>query len=134
MPPTAPNAPRTVPLLQSGCLWAPTGLRTNAKPIHVLALAPRAHARAGDISHDLRLLRRSLELLRARYDLVMFVPGNHEAWVRAPRATHVPSTHKTRAARMRNFSYPPPPSLTQPPTPPTHPPPPPPHPPPPDEG
>jgi len=37
---------------------------------------------AGDISHDLRLLRRTLTLLRTRYDRVFFVWGNHEAWLK----------------------------------------------------
>ncbi len=36
---------------------------------------------AGDVSHDLRLLRRTLELLVERYDRVVFVIGNHDVWV-----------------------------------------------------
>jgi predicted phosphodiesterase len=37
---------------------------------------------AGDVSHDLRLLQRALELLRDAFRYVFFVPGNHELWIR----------------------------------------------------
>lgn len=37
---------------------------------------------AGDISHDEALLCRTLELLRARFRDVFFVPGNHDLWLR----------------------------------------------------
>jgi hypothetical protein len=55
---------------------------------------PAAHTNvllvAGDISHDLGLIRRSLQLLRASYDRVLFVAGNHECWVRDREAgTHL---------------------------------------------
>jgi len=37
---------------------------------------------AGDVSHDLTVLRRTLELLLGRFQYLFFVPGNHELWVR----------------------------------------------------
>lgn len=37
---------------------------------------------AGDVSHDLARLARTLEFLRARFAEVVFVPGNHDLWVR----------------------------------------------------
>src|SRR6185312_2446657 len=37
---------------------------------------------AGDVSHDVTVLRRTLDLFLARFAHVFFVPGNHELWVR----------------------------------------------------
>jgi predicted phosphodiesterase len=37
---------------------------------------------AGDVSHDLEVLRQTLGLLLERFRYVFFVPGNHELWVR----------------------------------------------------
>ena len=37
---------------------------------------------AGDISHDLDLLKSCLSLLRAKFRCVFFVPGNHDLWIR----------------------------------------------------
>lgn len=37
---------------------------------------------AGDVSHDLGILQRTLESFLARFRHVLFVPGNHELWVR----------------------------------------------------
>lgn len=39
---------------------------------------------AGDISHDMKVLRESLQLLRQHNATVLFVVGNHEAWLRPP--------------------------------------------------
>jgi predicted phosphodiesterase len=37
---------------------------------------------AGDVSHDLTVVRRTLEGLLERFRYLFFVPGNHELWVR----------------------------------------------------
>jgi len=36
---------------------------------------------AGDISHNMEALKKSLSVLRQKSSQVLFVPGNHEAWV-----------------------------------------------------
>jgi hypothetical protein len=36
---------------------------------------------AGDVSHDLAVLRRCLALVKRTFDEIFFVPGNHELWV-----------------------------------------------------
>jgi Icc-related predicted phosphoesterase len=36
---------------------------------------------AGDISHNLFVVRRTLETLQSKFHTVFFVPGNHELWV-----------------------------------------------------
>ena len=36
----------------------------------------------GDVSDDIKLLTRTLEILRRQFDEVMFVVGNHDLWVR----------------------------------------------------
>ncbi|KAG1681526.1 hypothetical protein FOA52_014032 [Chlamydomonas sp. UWO 241] len=40
---------------------------------------------AGDISHDLGILRRTLQLLVSAYTHVFFIPGNHELWITGGR-------------------------------------------------
>jgi hypothetical protein len=37
---------------------------------------------AGDVSHDLEVLRRTLQIFLERFRDVFFVPGNHELWIR----------------------------------------------------
>ncbi len=37
---------------------------------------------AGDISHNTGLLRSALEILKVRFAVVVFVPGNHDLWLR----------------------------------------------------
>jgi len=37
---------------------------------------------AGDVSHDLAVVRRTLERLLERFRYLFYVPGNHELWVR----------------------------------------------------
>lgn len=37
---------------------------------------------AGDIAHNLSLVKRTLELLRSKFKRVLYVPGNHELWVK----------------------------------------------------
>jgi Calcineurin-like phosphoesterase len=37
---------------------------------------------AGDIGHNLDLVKDTLEVLRAKFKLLLYVPGNHELWVR----------------------------------------------------
>jgi predicted phosphodiesterase len=37
---------------------------------------------AGDVSHDLTVVQRTLALLLERFQYLFFVPGNHELWVR----------------------------------------------------
>ena len=36
---------------------------------------------AGDVSHDMRTFSRTMHMLRERFALVFFVPGNHDVWV-----------------------------------------------------
>lgn len=36
---------------------------------------------AGDVSHDLALLRKTLEIFLERFRYVFFVPGNHDLWI-----------------------------------------------------
>ncbi len=43
---------------------------------------------AGDVSHDLGVVRRTLELFLERFRDVFFVPGNHELWVRQGMHEH----------------------------------------------
>ena len=43
---------------------------------------------AGDVSHDLALLRKTLELFLQRFRYVFFVPGNHELWIRQGEHEH----------------------------------------------
>ncbi|HEY4214113.1 MAG TPA: metallophosphoesterase [Steroidobacteraceae bacterium] len=38
---------------------------------------------AGDVSHDISVLRRTLDLFLSRFAHVFFVPGNHELWIRS---------------------------------------------------
>ena len=38
---------------------------------------------AGDVSDDLQILEQVLRLLRERFAQVLFVPGNHDLWVRS---------------------------------------------------
>jgi len=38
---------------------------------------------AGDVSHDLAVLRQCLELLTSKFARVFFCPGNHDLWVRS---------------------------------------------------
>jgi predicted phosphodiesterase len=38
---------------------------------------------AGDVSHDLAVLRQTLGIFLERFRHVFFVPGNHELWIRA---------------------------------------------------
>ncbi|MEP7243753.1 MAG: metallophosphoesterase family protein [Gammaproteobacteria bacterium] len=43
---------------------------------------------AGDVSHDLTLLRKTLALFLHRFRHVFFVPGNHELWIRQGEHEH----------------------------------------------
>jgi hypothetical protein len=52
-------------------------------------LHPAVLLLAGDVSHDLRIVRRAVALLRERFDRVVALNGNHELWV-----------HKRGAAEM----------------------------------
>jgi hypothetical protein len=47
---------------------------------------------AGDVSHDLEVLRRTLHSFKDRFGHVFFVPGNHELWIREGEHSH--SVHK----------------------------------------
>ncbi|MBI4850492.1 MAG: metallophosphoesterase [Acidobacteria bacterium] len=37
---------------------------------------------AGDIGHNIDLIKNTLELLRAKFKFLFYVPGNHELWIR----------------------------------------------------
>src|SRR5689334_15800520 len=37
---------------------------------------------AGDIADDFEIIKRTLSLLRSRFKMVFYTPGNHELWVR----------------------------------------------------
>ena len=37
---------------------------------------------AGDVSHDLRIMRKALSILKETFNSVYFVPGNHELWMK----------------------------------------------------
>jgi predicted phosphodiesterase len=43
---------------------------------------------AGDVSHDLGILRQTLQSFLDRFRHVFFVPGNHELWIRAGEHPH----------------------------------------------
>jgi predicted phosphodiesterase len=43
---------------------------------------------AGDVSHDLLVLRRTLQIFLERFRHVFFVPGNHELWIRDGEHPH----------------------------------------------
>jgi hypothetical protein len=58
-----------------------TGLPTQSYREDTLVLA-------GDVSHNLEVLRRTLIVLLERFRYVFFVPGNHELWVRKGRYEH----------------------------------------------
>jgi predicted phosphodiesterase len=43
---------------------------------------------AGDVSHDLEVLRRTFHVFLERFQHVFFVPGNHELWIRQGEHSH----------------------------------------------
>jgi predicted phosphodiesterase len=43
---------------------------------------------AGDVSHDLGVLRRTLHIFLERFRHIFFVPGNHELWIRDGEHPH----------------------------------------------
>lgn len=54
---------------------------------------------AGDVSDDLHILRRTLQLLVTAYDKVFYTVGNHELWVRRADRTKFNSLSKLKAIR-----------------------------------
>ncbi|HKX30083.1 MAG TPA: metallophosphoesterase [Blastocatellia bacterium] len=52
---------------------------------------------AGDIADDLRVITKTLRLLRGRFDRVFFVPGNHELWVRNSDLDSIAKFHQVLA-------------------------------------
>lgn len=68
--------------------------KENLEWLEALPAPPRPPGRAnvlllaGDVSHDVALLRRALGALRARFDRVAFIHGNHELWVKGGAELH----------------------------------------------
>lgn len=104
MAPAAAGAPHAAPLPDAGSLavYVISDVHVdhaeNLDWIEALPAPPAPPGRlnllllAGDISHDVALMRRCLAALRARYDRVFFIHGNHELWVSALSFTYSVST------------------------------------------
>ena len=60
----------------------------NMEWLHKMARGMPADCRldacivAGDVSHDLRVIRKALSVLKETFNSVYFVPGNHELWMK----------------------------------------------------
>jgi hypothetical protein len=77
---------------------------SNMEWVEKYCRVPKEHASAytvmvcaGDVSADLKCVKRAFQILADNYDAVCFVPGNHDAW----RRTEVPGD--TSVAKLRDL-------------------------------